>query len=119
MSATNPPISSPVILGAVAGKSILTSTGMGDSGDAPIRVVARPPGKRLKPARAWRWPLIIVGLLATHAVAMVCVAVVASRDPAFVVRQNYYRDAVNWDKDRAAARSAVRERAAEPSQVKP
>jgi len=50
---------------------------------------------------------------------MIWAAVVASRDPAFVVRQNYYRDAVNWDKDRAAARNAVKEQPATAAQVKP
>lgn len=69
------------------------------------------PAPRYK--RALRWPLAIVALLLIHAGVMVTAAVVASRDPNFVVRPNYYRDAVDWDKNRSAARAAQRAAAVE------
>jgi len=119
MSADNPSLLQPIVLEAVVARAIQPPVNSGDGDHAPRRAVTGPPAKQPKAGRALRWPLLIVALLTTHAGLMVWAAVVASRDPAFVVRPNYYRDAVNWDKDRAAARSAVPAPAAETPGVKP
>lgn len=56
---------------------------------------------RAKPRRAWRWPLIIVGLLSAHVGAMVTAVVIATSDKSFVVLPNYYKRALRWDERKA------------------
>lgn len=55
---------------------------------------------------AWRWPVAIVGLLCVHAVAMVTVVFMATRDPSFSVEPNSYRKAVDWDISQARRRAS-------------
>lgn len=51
--------------------------------------------------RSYRWPTIIVALLAGHVVLMMWAVFKATADPNFVVIPNYYDKAVNWDKEQA------------------
>jgi nitrogen fixation protein FixH len=59
-----------------------------------------------RPKNSRRWPLIIVGLLAVHVTLMLTAAAIATRDRSFAVLPNYYENAVNWDKTRAAMESS-------------
>ncbi len=58
--------------------------------------------------KSWRWPMIVIGLLATHVVAMVTVVMVATRDGSFAVTPNYYEKALNWDKAQEQKRASER-----------
>jgi len=61
------------------------------------------PGTRPPRPRKWgKWPFIIVGLLLTHTLLMTVAVMIATHDPSFAVTPNYYEQAVNWDKDKAA-----------------
>lgn len=51
--------------------------------------------------RSWLWPGGIIALLCLHAVGMVVVVFIATRDPSFAVEPNSYRKAVAWDSSRA------------------
>jgi hypothetical protein len=44
------------------------------------------------------WPFLIVGLLCTHAGAMIYVVTLTQRNKPEVI-DNYYEKAVNWDRD--------------------
>lgn len=52
-----------------------------------------------------RWPVIVVGMLLVHVLAMATAVVIAVKSPYQVV-PNYYERAVNWDKERAASPAA-------------
>jgi nitrogen fixation protein FixH len=58
-----------------------------------------PPPPRRTPGK---WPFIIVGLLLAHVLLMTVAVMIATHDPSFAVTPNYYEQAVNWDKDKAA-----------------
>jgi nitrogen fixation protein FixH len=60
------------------------------------------PAVRIPARRTWRWPLIIVGLLAAHVTGMVFAVVIATTDRSFVVLPNYYQRALEWDERKAA-----------------
>lgn len=46
---------------------------------------------------AWRWPLIVVTLLAGH-LTICCVTIyLATSDPSFAVEPDYYNKALHWD----------------------
>ena len=62
--------------------------------------------------RSYRWPTIIVALLAGHVVLMMWAVFKATADPNFVVIPNYYDKAVNWDKEQAR-RAASEDRVAQ------
>lgn len=68
----------------------------------------KPVSPSLAPKRSLRWPLIVVGLLVTHVLFMVLVAVIAVSDRSFAVLPDYYRKALNWDQDRAALAAGER-----------
>jgi hypothetical protein len=56
-----------------------------------------PPADSAKPL-AWKWPAIIVGLLAAHVVGMlVAVAVISRRPGEFAVIPDYYAKEQAWD----------------------
>lgn len=61
-----------------------------------------------KPRRtsSWRWPLILVGLLAGHAAIMVVAVAIATNDKSFAVPPDYYGRAVHWDEHQAALRAS-------------
>jgi len=59
-----------------------------------------------RPKSSKRWPLIIIGLLSVHVTLMLTAAAIATRDRSFAVLPNYYENAVNWDKTRAAMESS-------------
>jgi len=55
-----------------------------------------------------KWPLIIAGALAVHALAWVAVAYLATSNPTYAVEEDYYQKALAWDASQAqAARSAA------------
>jgi nitrogen fixation protein FixH len=49
-----------------------------------------------------RWPMAIIGMIALHAVAMLAVIFIATRNPSFSVEPDHYQKALAWD--RLAAR---------------
>src|SRR5512142_3421766 len=53
-------------------------------------------------ARPWPWPVAIVILLCVHAIGMIVVVFVATRDPSFAVEPHSYKKAVDWDSAHAA-----------------
>ncbi len=55
---------------------------------------------------AWRWPAAIVGLIALHAVGMVTVILIATRDPSFAVEPDHYQKALSWDAFSARRRAS-------------
>ena len=56
---------------------------------------------------AWRWPLLVVCLLAAHVAAMMtAVVVINRRTPTLGVVENYYDRAVNWDRQLAVVRAS-------------
>ena len=57
--------------------------------------------------RSWLWPGAIIGLLCVHAVGMVVVVFIATRDPSFAVEPNSYRKAVAWDSSRARVQASA------------
>jgi nitrogen fixation protein FixH len=61
-----------------------------------------------RPRRYFTWPLIVVGLLASHVVAMVTVVVIATGDKSLAVLPNYYQQAVRWDDTQAELRASER-----------
>lgn len=71
------------------------------STDGPALSSVRAPRKG-----AYRWPMIVVGLLVTHVVLMLLAASIATRDRSFAVLPNYYENAVKWDQTRAAQRDS-------------
>ena len=56
------------------------------------------------PAPAWRWPATIVGLLALQVLMCVVALYFALGDRHFAVEPDYYRQALRWDDQQAAAR---------------
>ena len=58
--------------------------------------------------RAWFWPIAIIVLLCVHAIAMIAVVFVATRDPSFAVEPNSYKKAVAWDASRAQQKASER-----------
>jgi len=59
-----------------------------------------------KPARAWVWPAIIIGLLGSHVMMCVTVVAIANSDPAFAVVDDYHQKALDWDAQVAAVRAS-------------
>lgn len=55
----------------------------------------------------WRWPIIIVGMLATHVTIMAVAVTLATRDAGFSVVPNYYNRATHWDADQAARKASA------------
>lgn len=49
-------------------------------------------------ASQWRWPLIIIGLLAFQAIFAGVMLYVATNDKTFAVEPDYYQQAVHWDR---------------------
>src|SRR3954464_1159821 len=61
------------------------------------------------PTRTFRWPLLIVGLPATHVAGMLyAVALINHRTRSLGVVDNYYDQAVHWDQHRALLRASQR-----------
>jgi nitrogen fixation protein FixH len=56
--------------------------------------------------RSWLWPGGIIALLCLHAVGMLVVVFIATRDPSFSVEPNSYRKAVAWDTSRARSQAS-------------
>jgi nitrogen fixation protein FixH len=57
-------------------------------------------------ARRYRWPIIIISILAIQATGIIGMVVVSTRDPSFAIESNYYEKALAWDqtiRDREAA----------------
>lgn len=57
----------------------------------------------VKAAPAWRWPVIIVGLLGLHATLMMWAVMKATGDPNNAVIPDYYAKSLTWDQQKAAA----------------
>ncbi|MEM6568837.1 MAG: FixH family protein [Planctomycetota bacterium] len=55
-----------------------------------------------------RWPLIVVGLLATHVAAMLLAVKVATAGGGHTIVPDYYQKALAWDDMREEARNAAR-----------
>ncbi|MEM9691522.1 MAG: FixH family protein [Myxococcota bacterium] len=74
-----------------------------------------------------QWPLLIVAILGSSVIANIAVVVRASSDPSFVIEEDYYENALNWDVDQEAQRQSdalgwaieadARIAAADPSQI--
>lgn len=64
-------------------------------------MIARLEGESTASARAWRWPLVIIGMLAAHATFLTWVAIVASSDRSFAIEPDYYAKGLAWDEQRA------------------
>ena len=60
----------------------------------------------LSAGRAWFWPIAIISLLSVHAIAMIVVVFIATRDPSFAVEPNSYRKALAWDNSQARRRAS-------------
>jgi nitrogen fixation protein FixH len=60
----------------------------------------------IKPVRSWRWPIIVVVMLAIHMLIMMTAVTIASRARALGVVPNYYDKAVHWDQEQAALRQS-------------
>ena len=59
-------------------------------------------------ARAWwRWPAIVVGLLGFSVATQAVLLCAALADPGFRLEQDYYRHAVDWDRERAQEEAAA------------
>lgn len=56
--------------------------------------------------RSWLWPTVVIGVLALHAVALVVVVFIATRDPSFAVEPNHYQKALAWDGSAARLRAS-------------
>lgn len=54
--------------------------------------------------RAWRWPLMVVGLIGGNMTLVGVTVYFATNDPSAAVEPDYYRKAVAWD-DKARERS--------------
>lgn len=67
--------------------------------DAEPREVAR--------AAWWRWPAIVVGLLGFSLATQALLLCAALADPGFRLEQDYYRHAVDWDRERAQEEAAA------------
>lgn len=63
---------------------------------------------RRAPRGAWRWPAIIVGLLAGHVLLMGIAVLVATSDTSFQVVPDYYRKSLEWDRTQAMLRASAR-----------
>ena len=66
---------------------------------------------RLKPApqgpsSSWRWPAIVIGLLAAHFILMMVTVMIATRDRSFAVMPKYYEQALAWDQTQAKKRES-------------
>ncbi|MCA9243209.1 MAG: FixH family protein [Phycisphaerales bacterium] len=60
------------------------------------------------PPGSWRWPLIVIGMLLTHALIMAGLVVYAVSDPGFAVEPDYYAKGESWavtQRERAASES--------------
>ncbi|MCK6513116.1 FixH family protein [Myxococcota bacterium] len=49
-------------------------------------------------SEGWFWPWLLVGLLAISSGGSLLMVVIAINDPSFAVEDNYYKKAVEWDK---------------------
>lgn len=45
------------------------------------------------------WPIFLVTLLAGGAISNICMVIIAVSDPSFAVEPDYYKKALNWDKE--------------------
>jgi len=52
----------------------------------------------------WKWPAIVIALLATHVLACMFFIYLATSNPSFAVEEDYYRKAMHWDERRAQER---------------
>jgi nitrogen fixation protein FixH len=68
-------------------------------------VQATSPAPQTK-GRAWFWPVAIITLLCVHALAMIVVVFIATRDPSFSVEPNSYKKAIAWDMSQARRRAS-------------
>lgn len=59
------------------------------------------------PAKAWRWPLFLVGLLVMGVITQVVLIVVAVSDPRQHVEADYYAKALAWDAQLAEERASA------------
>jgi hypothetical protein len=46
----------------------------------------------------WFWPWLLIGLLVISSGGSILMVVIAVNDPSFAVEDNYYKKAVEWDK---------------------
>jgi len=51
-----------------------------------------------------RWPVLIIGALAIHALVSLAVVFVATSNPSYAVEEDYYQKALRWDDRRAQDR---------------
>jgi nitrogen fixation protein FixH len=58
-------------------------------------------------AATFRWPLIIIAMLATHVTIMMIAVTLATRDPDFSVVPDYYNKATHWDQQQAALKASA------------
>ncbi len=65
------------------------------------------PAESARP-RVLLWPLLVIGLLAGHALAITFVLLIATRDQSFSTEPDYYQKALNWDE--TAAQRATNEK---------
>lgn len=56
--------------------------------------------------RNWFWPTAIIAVLSLHALALIVVAFIATRDPSFAVEPNHYQKALAWDGTAARLRAS-------------
>lgn len=56
------------------------------------------------PAKSFRWPAILIALLAGHMLLMVAAVSIATHDRSFVALPGYYERAVHWDQEQADRR---------------
>jgi nitrogen fixation protein FixH len=57
--------------------------------------------------RSFWWPAGLIALLGVHAIAMLVVVFVATRDPSFAVEPNSYKKAIAWDVAQAERRASA------------
>ncbi|MCB9639715.1 MAG: FixH family protein [Myxococcales bacterium] len=56
------------------------------------------------PKDGWYWPWLLIGLLVVSSAGSILMVIIAVNDPSFAVEDNYYKKAVEWDKQIAKAK---------------
>ncbi len=56
--------------------------------------------------RHWVWPTAIIAVLSLHALGLIVVVFIATRDPSFAVEPNHYQKALAWDGAAARLRAS-------------
>lgn len=69
--------------------------------DDPYSHLSPEEAARKKRVDTYRWPVILISLLASQVVLMVALLYLANSNPSFAVEQDYYQKAMAWDEHAA------------------